>query len=230
MNKIAKQLVVPMLLACLPLLRSQANAGPKPEQGLRVSIRTYSYAEVPAGTLDVAKRVAASILGRAGIQVAWVDCRTVTETTLSVVTCDRSSETAITDANILLVNRFPAEAKISGARTLGFSVLPGECALADQAYVSLPNVSKFGNDRKAPLDLVLGLVMAHEIVHLLLGQNEHAPTGLMRPFWDKEDLLRAQSGELGLSDEQAKLLRGEVLARSKFVRAPAPGPGDEHQE
>jgi hypothetical protein len=230
MKRIVRQLVVPMLLTCLLLPLCRADARPKPEQGLRVSIRIYAYADLSTDTLSHAKRVATNILGRTGIQTAWVDCRTVTKAALSVATCDRSSEIAISDANILLVNQFPAEAKITGARTLGFTILPEECGLADQAYVSVPNVSKFGNDQKAPLDLVLGLVIAHEIVHILLGQDEHAPTGLMRPYWDKADLLRAQSGELVLTDEQAKLLRAAVLARSKFARGPAPGQGNKDQE
>jgi hypothetical protein len=230
MKKTVKKLVVPMLLTCLLLPHSPAHARPKPEQGLRVRIRTYTYSDLSPGTLVHAQRVATSILGRTGIQTAWSDCRTVTEAATGAVTCDRSSETAISDANILLVNQFPSEAKITGARTLGFAILPEECDLADQAYISLPNVAKFGNDQKAPLDLVLGLVFAHEIAHLLLGQHEHAPTGLMRPYWDKADMLRAQSGELGFTDEQAKLLRAAVLARSKFVRASALGPGNKDQE
>jgi hypothetical protein len=224
------KLAVPMLLTCLLLPRSPAQARPKPAQGLRVSIRTYIYASLSPGTLVHVQRVVTSILGRTGIQTAWTDCRMVAEAAPSAVTCDRSSETAISDANILLVNRFPPEAKITGASTLGFAILPEESGLADQAYISLPNVTKLGNDQKAPLDLVLGLVFAHEIVHLLLGQHEHAPTGLMRPFWDKADLLRAQSGELGFTDEQAKLLRAAVQARSKFVRAPALGSGSKDKE
>ena len=230
MQRIVRQLLVPMLLTCLLLPHSQADARPKPEQGLRVSITIFDYANLSTGTLVHAKRVATNILGQTGIQTAWVDCRAVTKAALSVVTCDRSSETAISDANILLVNRFPAEAKITGANTLGFAILPEECGLADQAYVSLLNVSKFVNDQDAPLDLVLGLVIAHEIIHILLGQNEHAPTGLMRAYWDKADLLLAQSGELGLTGEQAKLLRAAVLARSKFARAPALGAANKDQE
>jgi hypothetical protein len=229
MKRTVKQLVVPMLLTCLLLPRSPAHARPKPERGLRVGIRTYSYAHLPSGTLVHAERVAASILGRTGIQTAWADCRMVTEEAPSAVTCDRSSGTVPSDANILLVNQFPSEAKITGARTLGFAILPEDSSLADQAYISPPNVAKFANDQKAPLDVVLGLVFAHEIVHLLLGRHEHAPTGLMRSYWDKADLLRAQSGELGFTDEQAKLLRAAVLARSRFVRAQVLGSGNKDQ-
>ena len=230
MKRAVKPLVLPMLITCLLLPRCPALARPKAEQVLRVRIGTYTYADLSPGTLVHAQQVVTSILGRTGIQTVWAGYRMVREAAPSAVTRDRSSETAISDANILLVNRFPPEAKITGARTLGFAILPEESGLADQAYISLPNVAKFGNDQKAPLDLVLGLVFAHEIVHILLGQHEHAPTGLMRPYWDKADLLRAQSGELGFTDDQAKLLRAAVLARSKFVRAAALVPGSKDQE
>jgi hypothetical protein len=215
MKRMVKHLAVPMLLTCLLLPRSPAQARAKPAQDLPVRVRTYTYANLPPGALVHAQRVAATILGRTGVQTAWEDCRVVTEAAPGAVTCDRSSGIAISDANILLVNRFPSEAKISGARTLGFAILSEESGPADQAYISLPNVAKLSNDQKAPLELVLGLVFAHEIGHLLLGQHEHAPTGLMRPYWDKADLLRAQSGELGFTDEQAELLRAAVLAREQ---------------
>jgi hypothetical protein len=37
---------------------------------------------------------------------------------------------------------------------------------------------------------VLGLAVAHELAHLLLGTNAHGATGLMRAAWSRSELQR----------------------------------------
>jgi hypothetical protein len=53
----------------------------------------------------------------------------------------------------------------------------------------------------------LGHFMAHELGHLLLPQYSHSSTGLMRARWNRDDLERAQHGQLRFTPEQARLIR-----------------------
>jgi hypothetical protein len=39
---------------------------------------------------------------------------------------------------------------------------------------------------------LLGRAIAHEIGHLLLATNTHAPSGLMRELWSHDELQRAR--------------------------------------
>jgi hypothetical protein len=202
------------LLACS--LHSQLHAGPKLEQAPTISARTYVYSRVSSSKLAQSQRLAAHLLGRAGIELVWRDCYVMTEAVQSASPSDRFSGRTISDANILLVDRFPEGAKIAGERTLGFAILPEEGGFGNQIYLSLHHIQKYSDEQKAPVELVLGLVIAHEIAHLL-GLREHSPTGIMRAYWDKVDLLRAQVGELQFTDQQAGFLRAAILARSKRI-------------
>jgi hypothetical protein len=61
-----------------------------------------------------------------------------------------------------------------------------------------------------PAGIILGHAMAHELGHLLLHSMEHTRIGIMRSRWGKEDLLRAESGRLLFTSEQAEAMRLEV--------------------
>ena len=59
--------------------------------------------------------------------------------------------------------------------------------------------------------IVLAHAMAHEMGHLLLPYG-HSPTGLMRAEWDAKDLRLAVNRQLNFTNEQAELIRGQLLA------------------
>lgn len=54
---------------------------------------------------------------------------------------------------------------------------------------------------------LLGMVIAHEIGHLLLPYNSHTLTGLMSSGWDGRDLIRGEVGLLTFNASQAALIR-----------------------
>lgn len=64
----------------------------------------------------------------------------------------------------------------------------------------------------------LGHFMAHELAHLLLPQYAHSSTGLMRAQWNRDDLERAQHGQLGFTQEQASLIRSGAKRLAAAVR------------
>src|SRR5262245_57582519 len=56
----------------------------------------------------------------------------------------------------------------------------------------------------------LGHFMAHELGHLLLPQYAHSARGLMRAQWNRDDLERAEHGQLKFTPEQANLIRSRA--------------------
>jgi hypothetical protein len=64
----------------------------------------------------------------------------------------------------------------------------------------------------------LGHFMAHELGHLLLPQYSHSSKGLMRAQWNRDDLERAQHGQLGFTPEQASLIRSSATRLAAAVR------------
>lgn len=62
----------------------------------------------------------------------------------------------------------------------------------------------------ADLPEILGITLAHEIGHLLLGPERHSATGLMRADWSRGDLEDAAKGRLLFSKEHARRMRAEL--------------------
>jgi hypothetical protein len=68
------------------------------------------------------------------------------------------------------------------------------------------------NSWNFPLADVVGNLMAHELGHLLLGSNSHAPAGIMRARWQGDDLRRAARSNLWFTSEQAENMRRKLIA------------------
>ena len=60
--------------------------------------------------------------------------------------------------------------------------------------------------------VILGRVTAHEIGHLLLGTNGHAPAGLMRATWN---LRLPHPSEWQFTDDDAARIHVGLLRRSE---------------
>ncbi|MEO5822443.1 MAG: hypothetical protein ABIT71_18195 [Vicinamibacteraceae bacterium] len=65
-----------------------------------------------------------------------------------------------------------------------------------------------------PVALILGRVTAHEIGHLLLGTNSHAPTGLMQATWD---LKRRHPSDWQFTSANAAKMRSRGFTRTEAL-------------
>jgi len=59
--------------------------------------------------------------------------------------------------------------------------------------------------------LVLACTLAHELGHVLLPDRGHAPDGLMRASWGRDDLQRAEQGQLRFLPDDAARIRARLL-------------------
>ncbi len=60
---------------------------------------------------------------------------------------------------------------------------------------------------------LLGLAIAHEIGHVLLNSNSHAPSGLMRADWSRTELQRQDPAAWRFLETEAAQVRMTALAR-----------------
>ena len=58
--------------------------------------------------------------------------------------------------------------------------------------------------------LVLACTLAHELGHVLLPDRGHAPDGLMRAAWGRDDLQRAAQGQLRFLPADAARIRARL--------------------
>lgn len=81
-------------------------------------------------------------------------------------------------------------------------------------------IDRSGREKPAPEDsyaasMRLGYIMAHEIGHILLGQNAHAIVGIMRGTLQPEDWEKAAQGTLGFTHSQNQQIRTWIAKRSR---------------
>jgi hypothetical protein len=60
---------------------------------------------------------------------------------------------------------------------------------------------------------ILGGILAHEIGHLLLAENGHSGTGVLRAQWGDQDLRMIACGRLWFTPEQASRMASLVAER-----------------
>ena len=61
---------------------------------------------------------------------------------------------------------------------------------------------------------LLGLAMAHELGHLLIGTDEHAARGLMRAVWTRTELQRNAAEDWMFSETEMEAMRRAARIRS----------------
>ena len=183
------------------------------DEELRITVRLQDYAQVPRGMLAGAKQEATRVLKDAGIEVAWLNC----QGPAGVFTADSgcTDPFAPTDLLLRVLPRSMAERVPFTDSTFGFALQSTDDRRAFVAGVFAHRVRELSEALGDSPATILGLVMAHEIGHLLLNTTAHSPTGIMRARLNREDLLRP----LGFTWEQQNLLRDDVSDRLRLQEA-----------
>jgi hypothetical protein len=65
-----------------------------------------------------------------------------------------------------------------------------------------------------PAHLMLSVALVHEIGHLLLDSDDHAPSGIMRAEWDQDDLNTIRRGQFHFTSGQIRRMKTNIEKRS----------------
>jgi hypothetical protein len=187
---------------------AQDGKTPLTAERLIFRVRVYNDEGVPHGDLSAALNIAETVLQRVGLQAMWQDC-TVGNPNRDSSGCDM--QTTRIDLVLYLVARLETHAPNVDSRALGYSLIPRNGERATMAYVSYARVRAVLSVSRA--EELLGLAVAHEIVHLLWGTNKHSNSGLMRAPWRSKDLDSGDWQQFMFTCEQVRCLRATVLVR-----------------
>ncbi len=173
----------------------------------------YNLAEVPGAVLEKARGEAGRIYAKAGVEAEWVEC--------GANGAGRSAACAGMGQPDRPVMKIMTRS-VDGQRSrgaLGYAVVPEAGVLGTQAWVFFETVKEVADRDGADVPDVLAVAMAHELGHLLLGQNAHSGRGIMQGAWKKEQLKRAAAGGLTFTQEQAERMQAQVRERAAAVIA-----------
>ena len=190
---------------------SGASQAPKPT----VTLRVLNEGAVDARVLVLAKKEAARIFARSGIELVWFDCEPSGSAEWgSVSPCQRDLGPA--EFWMRFITRGRLLSTESTGDILGFTELE-ESRISNTSVVRYAAAVDAAGKWRAGVDQILGAAMAHEVGHLLLGTSAHSAYGVMCGYWGRVQFERIGQGQLCFTASQAKKLREQIGNR---VRSP----------
>jgi len=181
------------------------------EPGLKITLRVNNYAHIPPALLSRSEKPGDGNLppSRGGSGLGR----------LSLVRGRAGQLPGLSAANgwcrLRPPHPFSRHGQNAPARgeALGFALPCPEDLPGCYAEVFYQRVADWVSGAEISAYQLLGHAMAHEIGHLLLGQNSHSRDGIMRPQWNPNDLRVIARASLRFTPEQAERLRGACLRR-----------------
>jgi hypothetical protein len=158
----------------------------------QINVSVCNFGALSQSVVRQAKAETQAVFRKSQIQIEWSDCDQATGSPSFIVR--------------LRADKPPQTAGPSSLDAMGraFLAKDGHGYLADTYFQSVRELSSFhGTDAAA----LLGLVIAHELGHLLLGPG-HTPNGVMRSAWGSRELRALSQRWLTFNREQrAKMQR-----------------------
>jgi Zn-dependent protease with chaperone function len=113
---------------------------------------------------------------------------------------------------------------IKFAATAPAAVEPGAFASAQPFEATGVRITVYRDRLASPAHdhdraVLLGHVLAHEIGHILLGHNGHAPAGLMQPSWSRGEQALMRYRLLSFTASEGDNIRGRLDGRSERLAA-----------
>ena len=181
--------------ACVGL---PANAGAQPISP-PVLVLLQNDAGVAPAVVARAQAEVVRLYGLIGVEITWVTKVPEYGTRLRIV-CLVAWEPADRPESVLgLTNTGPG----------GRGIL---------AYVFWRRVERASQKFTAAQDNLLGVVIAHELGHMLLPNQSHAKRGLMQDAWNSGHLRAASAGLLLFADESGDLIRRALIADASVAQ------------
>ena len=204
-QKQATCLSVSLLLAAVVWPAGAISASAPP--GFTITIHVYNYAAAPDKTLARAKEEAGRIFRNAGLTALWVD-HALSAGDLRYP--HRSTESW--DGTHFVLRLLTLSREGSSINAMGEAL-----SLVEIANVFMNRVTEQAAIAEVSVSRMLGHAIAHEIGHLLLGDNSHSPGGIMGAPWSKQDLWRMSKGDLLFTHEEVTRIQAEVRHRAGSV-------------
>jgi hypothetical protein len=185
-----------LLLLLLGLVGGATTAS---AQTVALQVRVYDYSGLSAGALRSFIAGNQRILTEAGIS-AEVDACAV-----GVATPCESRQGSSRQVTIRVVAAAPSSYKNARWQHLGQAIADHEGGTYATVFLDL--VEDAAANTGLPRMLVLAYAAAHEVGHLLLGDDAHTSEGLMKASWKSEDFQAIALNRFHFSPRQAEELK-----------------------
>ena len=177
-----------------------------------VRIRILNYARIANDVIAQAQQRVTDIYKIIGVQVRW-------QVTLCPPDpCSSVADTLTEPSDFVLIVLSPNMSRgLKVARNVvGMAIVPPQGG-GRIAYVLFDRVTRVARVARLDVSDMLGMVMAHEIGHLMLPDGSHSDSGLMRADWTIKELHRPLHPAFEFTRPE-----GEAIRRHLQRSAPVP--------
>ena len=175
-----------------------------------ITVHLYDYAGLSEATLTKAERETSRIYRHSGVEVSWMECAAEGVQGTSLTVCDPATAGTAISVSILPPDMEGRMRESAGL--VGRGPVSG-IAVGAHAYVFLHRVVEICDSGKYPQEIILGVLIAHEVGHVLLGSNSHWPQGIMSAKLSSADLRLALDDLLFFDEKQAATMRDRLAAQ-----------------
>jgi len=171
---------------------SAATTGTEPRVA-RINVRVWDTVHVPSYILDQAKTITEKVYERAEIEIAWSHC-------IAIPSPENFKCANPAGPGDILVRVYPSAKDVVSKTShfIGGAAIP---LIADSArgivLLFYDHLERTARDGNIPLEVVLGITMAHEIGHLMISPG-HAVEGIIARHIDPRRLAPGQAGKVAV--------------------------------
>lgn len=187
---------------------------------LRLAVHLQDYASMPRWQARKAQSIAERIYLAGDISLEWLDCSPALQGLESPQPCNeplRPSTLTVQFLTRKMANGVPVS-----TRVFGYATPAGRSGFGNRVGIFYGRIDDYCTAHGFLTQALLGVVIAHEMGHLLLGSGSHAARGLMTCPWGKEDTRNAARGRLNFGPSRMALIRQAVRARMLADRSQSP--------
>ena len=188
--------------ATVTLLSASAlpSAGGHPVKMPNVGVVVRNLSTAPPELVQKAEAACQQIYGAAGIRLTWIN---------TVKDVNWEGPDLILRAVIL-----PQAPPSRALAAFGTALRERQELLLYQ-----DRIVRFSKIVDLPTHLILSVAMVHEMGHLLLDSDDHAPSGIMRAEWNQDDLNAIRRGQSHFTSGQIRRMKANIEQRgSAMVR------------
>lgn len=164
-----------------------AGAATVPLEEHALTIRIYDYSDTEPAILEKAQQQATQTFSDIGVKLTWRQPIRPKRIAAGLEPWPSDGDAFIT---ITVQSREMAERRRIGRNVAGYAVIEPN-AVGRVAFLIADRIQQIARVGRADPGRVFGLVMAHELTHLLLGDRSHSTVGVMRPDWAAADFRQS---------------------------------------
>jgi hypothetical protein len=172
----------------------------KAGDALKVKILLFDFVSLPEETQQRVQDRVAEIYREAGVEMEWIPCSTGEGQTALYPRC-----TGYENTSHLFLRIHPNIRKGMKSEAAGEAIIAARII-----NIYWDRVQSEAHTVRVPVPEVLAHGIAHEIGHLLLGPNSHAPAGIMAARWRSRDLIDIFRGGLRFTPQECDRINAGV--------------------